>query len=117
VNFVLGDVVTIPVRLVVGCTWQIASQLQPRTAVVAPDTTASIRSAKVDLRRSMAMGERSGRSHESINPLLFFLRRNRLSAARISRPGPQTALGILGLRLSGGWRRDELEMKAEMKAT
>lgn len=101
-NVVLGDVVTIPVCLVVDRTLQIASQLQLRTAVGAPDTTASIRSANIDLRRSMTMGERSGRSHEPLNLPLFFLRPNRLFAAPISRPGPQTALRILGLWISEG---------------
>ena len=107
-NFVLEDVVAIPVCLVVGCT----SQLQLRTPVGSPDTTASIRSARINLRRSMAMGERSNRSHESIN--LFFLRRNRIPAGRISRPGLRTALRILGcLWLSGGG----VDMNFEMKET
>jgi hypothetical protein len=86
VNFVLEDVVaTKPVCLVVGCTLQITSQLQLFTPVGSPDTTAGIRSASVDLRRSMAVGERSGRSNESIH--LLFLRRNGIPAARIFRSG------------------------------
>jgi hypothetical protein len=98
VNFV-EDVIA--VCLVVGYTVRIASQLQLRTTVGALDTTTSFRSAIVDPRRSL--GESSGTSHESIDRLLFFLRRNRISAAWISRPGPRITFRILGrLWLSRG---------------
>jgi hypothetical protein len=100
VNFVLED--AIAVCLVVGYTVRIASQLQLRTTVGALDTTTSFRSAIVDPRRSLGAGE-LWHITESIDRLLFFLRRNRISAAWISRPGPRITFRILGrLWLSRG---------------
>jgi hypothetical protein len=112
VNFVLGDVIA--VCLVVGCTVRIASQLQLRTTVGSLDTTTSIRSANVGPRRSMGMGERSGTSDDSIDRLLFFWRRNRISAAWISRPGREQRFASLD---ACGYQGGGVEMNFEMKET
>jgi len=71
VNFVLEDIVAVHLCLLVGCTLQMVPQLQLDADVGSVDTTVSIRNAGVRIRHSTAMGERSGRSHGSMKPLLF----------------------------------------------
>lgn len=111
-NFVLEDVIA--VRLVVGCTVRIASQLQLRITVGSLDTTTSIRSANVDPRCSMGMRERSGTSQESIDPLLLSCAETGSPQRGSPAPGREQRFASLD---ACGYQGGGVEMNFEMKET
>jgi len=112
VNFVLEDIVAVHRCLLVGCTLQMVPQLQPDTDVGSADTTVSIRNAGVRVRHPTAMGERSGRSHGSMKPLLF----SRAETASLppASPNPdreRRRVSLEAVALSGGGGEINVVMK------